>query len=957
MNGYYINLKHREDRNRYFINDVKKYKYFDNIRRYEAVYDKECGAIGCVKSHINVLLLCLEQEFDYYLIMEDDFKIFHEKNLHQFFNSFEEIKNEKWDLITLTPCGTTIDTESFNNYHRIIKTLSTTGYIIRKEKIKELLENFQESLQLLIQTNDVKRYILDKHWFKIQNTVRFYYFKDIFASQLTGYSDIKKDWTFNRDKLFINTDYKKIMFDDNLINLINDPYNDRHNFEMAYSYEDIGQTASALTYYLRCAEFTKNDDLAYECLLRMSVCLGSQGNRDTMELTCIQHAISIRPQRPEANYLMSLYYSYREKWLESYMFACNGLSLVRDPKHLIKDFIYFNEFQLSFQKAYSGYHKGKLKESYEIYLYILENYEVDNFHKKIITNNLNQFPPKFKMYDNLVYDSTIHKVNNYHGEETVHFKLYKKCPISDCIRRGFCWEEHQFDIINNYVKSHFICMEVGSNIGTCSIKLSRCCNTLYCFEPLKESFNLLVENLHMNQCDNVITENCGLSNENKKGYLNFISTGNPGGSGIICESGKPNSDIMELGEEYPIRLITIDSLKLDKLDYLKIDTEGYEQNIIEGGYITIERCKPIIVMEIYEDLINFRKMEISEIKERYKKLIGMGYTVKNIYDYDYLFTQKDEDENINIEIEEVEEEVEVEVEGLEEVEEVEEEVVEVRNKLDIVLQGGYNEDVFSIAEYYLELDFVNHVIISCWEDDDLDEILNNDRINNSGITIIQSKKPLQVGSGNKNLQIISSLNGLKQTDTEFVIKIRNDQRYEHDSMYKMYDFYEEYKERKMKFYYDEKKPRNRICVSGNFAEFSFHPRDHLFWGNREDLIDLFSLPPDTWSITDRIKYIIPEDYAMYYEHFIRSETYIGAHYLANFDRKINYYLLDPKKYLYDNSEGYQETRILSDKLTPQVFKSFPREGIDLQWYKYQWKMYPYESQKERFGERWHEDGL
>jgi len=386
----------------------------------------------------------------------------------------------------------------------------------------------------------------------------------------------------------------------------------------------------------------------------------------------------------------------------------------------------------------------------------------------------------------------------------------------------------------------------------------------------------------------------------------------------------------------------IEKNNIKKIDFIKIDTEGYEQNIIEGGYITIERCKPIIVMEIYEDLINFRKMEISEIKERYKQLIGMGYTIKNIYGNDYLFTHKDEDENININIE---------IEEVEEIEEIEEVEEKVEEKVDIVLQGGYNEDVLTIAEYYLELDFVNHIIISCWDDDEID------KINNSDITIVQSKKPLQVGSGNKNLQIISSLNGLKQTDTEFVIKIRNDQRYTHTSMKKMFDFYGKYKERESCFYYDEQKPKNRICVSGNFAEFSFHPRDHLFWGNREDLIDLFSLPLDTWAITDKIKYIKPEDYSLYYAYFIRSETYIGAHYLANFDKKINHYLLDPKKYLYDNSEKYQETRILSDKLTPQVFKSFPREGIDLQWYKYKWKTYPYDIQKKNFGERWHEDGL
>ena len=48
------------------------------------------------------------------------------------------------------------------------------------------------------------------------------------------------------------------------------------------------------------------------------------------------------------------------------------------------------------------------------------------------------------------------------------------------------------------------------------------------------------------------------------------------------------------------------------------------------------------------------------------------------------------------------------------------------------------------------------------------------------------------------------------------------------------------------------------------------------------------------------------------------------------------------------SECYQETKILSDELTPQIFKSFPREGIDLEWKKYNWKTYPYKNQRKNF---------
>ena len=103
MNGYYINLEFRKDRNEHIINNIKKYQFFKNINRLNAVYDKGNGAMGVVKSHIKVLELCLQENNEYYLIMEDDFEIINENYLFNFIKDFEKIKNNiNWDLITLT---------------------------------------------------------------------------------------------------------------------------------------------------------------------------------------------------------------------------------------------------------------------------------------------------------------------------------------------------------------------------------------------------------------------------------------------------------------------------------------------------------------------------------------------------------------------------------------------------------------------------------------------------------------------------------------------------------------------------------------------------------------------------------------------------------------------------------------------------------------------------------------
>ena len=47
-----------------------------------------------------------------------------------------------------------------------------------------------------------------------------------------------------------------------------DPDEPTNSFAVGYEYELIGQYASAMGYYLKCAELTDDDKLAYECLLR-----------------------------------------------------------------------------------------------------------------------------------------------------------------------------------------------------------------------------------------------------------------------------------------------------------------------------------------------------------------------------------------------------------------------------------------------------------------------------------------------------------------------------------------------------------------------------------------------------------------------------------------------------------------------------------------------------------------
>ena len=264
-------------------------------------------------------------------------------------------------------------------------------------------------------------------------------------------------------------------------------------------------------------------------------------------------------------------------------------------------------------------------------------------------------------------------------------------------------------------------------------------------------------------------------------------------------------------------------------------------------------------------------------------------------------------------------------------------------KIDIVLQGPYNNDfVNEIALHYLSLAFVNNIIISHHTSDTKERLLHNN------IKFIATDKVKPIGSGNENLQIVSSA-----------------------------------------------KPHNRICVAGNFSHLPFHPRDHVFWGNKNDLIDLFSLPLDDydiyqrldnrdddivdvinkkgadWILTDPV--LSPSQVVMknnlswiFYEQppaenysmpLIRTEARIGLNYIAKFSSKVNMFLSNPKEYVHDGAPNYYEALNISTELTPKIFKSFPRKGIDLSCPKNDWSNYPYDQQYEQYGERWDEDNV
>jgi len=177
---------------------------------------------------------------------------------------------------------------------------------------------------------------------------------------------------------------------------INSPRDAIINFELACEYFNIKQYAPAISYYLRCAELSNNDELVYESLLCSWNCMLNSGGRKTFEKTQLLQLISQSPNRPEGYLSICQWYEFngndmgREKqFWQIYSYACIGLNHIKNNK----EFKYYNKYpggySLLFYKGFAAYHIGQLQESRDIFIDLYNNYDLNGDYKDYVMNNIN----------------------------------------------------------------------------------------------------------------------------------------------------------------------------------------------------------------------------------------------------------------------------------------------------------------------------------------------------------------------------------------------------------------------------------------------------------------------------------------------------------------------------------------------------------------------------------------
>lgn len=258
--------------------------------------------------------------------------------------------------------------------------------------------------------------------------------------------------------------------------------------------------------------------------------------------------------------------------------------------------------------------KSKIKKYLPNFLYIL----VYTTYKYIRSNVFGK-----KDNSNLIhFTKPILKDVSYKG---ICYKIKidpKNGLIDKEIYNNGVWEPEILEVLKENISQESVCLDIGANIGQHTLYMASLANKgrVYSFEPLKKLVDQIKESVIANNFKNIEIYNFGLSNtsETLNIYLDNLNIGRS-----TFDKRKEASSI----EKADIKVFD-DIWGDNKIDFLKMDVEGYEYYALQGMKNNILKSHPKMLLEFTPLFYNKMNISSSEILEF---ILNLNY---KIYDID-----------------------------------------------------------------------------------------------------------------------------------------------------------------------------------------------------------------------------------------------------------------------------------------------------------------------------------
>ncbi len=179
-----------------------------------------------------------------------------------------------------------------------------------------------------------------------------------------------------------------------------------------------------------------------------------------------------------------------------------------------------------------------------------------------------------------------------------------------------------------YAKEAKIIYDIGANIGNHTVYFAKKLNAekIYSFEPMPINYKMLEKNIADNNIKNVKAYNIALGAENFSAKMSMEQENN-NGTAKISKDGDFNGET--------VKVVTMDSLNLPLPDFIKIDVEGFELDVLKGMKNVLKKSIAPIWIEIDEETC----------EAVYSLLLECGYEIISFNlenDNNFIFSSKKE---------------------------------------------------------------------------------------------------------------------------------------------------------------------------------------------------------------------------------------------------------------------------------------------------------------------------
>lgn len=204
--------------------------------------------------------------------------------------------------------------------------------------------------------------------------------------------------------------------------------------------------------------------------------------------------------------------------------------------------------------------------------------------------------------------------------------LDKEDSLNISIKNAF--EPFETECVKKIIKKGDIVLDIGANIGYFTLIFANIVGEtgrVFAFEPDPTNFDLLKKNVEINGYQNVVLEQKALSNKIGKADL------------YLSKTNMASHRIFKAGDKR--RSIEIDVITLDeyfknfnkKINFIKIDVEGVEPAVIQGGLKTLEKQDKIhIMIEFFPLWIKKFGIEPKEFLEMLTKYNFKFYRINQV---------------------------------------------------------------------------------------------------------------------------------------------------------------------------------------------------------------------------------------------------------------------------------------------------------------------------------------